>query len=244
MRAQIFKRLFAIIVVMVAGAVPAQKTFAEQLTVVELFTSHACATCQPAEAYIKELSRRDDVLALAFHVDYWNYTGRVDPFANPMFSNRQRKYSERFGLVYLASPYFVVDGRWQSEGSNSLPIRDFLNSKKEITLSEPDIELADVREDLIRIYVGPSPIRKSADVFVVHFDRRRSTTMKLGDIGELLVESFNVVRSLVSVAVYVGEPIEIFLPVSFDGDRPDFTGLFVQEFDQGSILTAALLRRN
>jgi hypothetical protein len=92
------------------------------------------------------------VLALAFHVDYWNYTGRVDPFANPMFSNRQRKYSERFGLVYLASPYFVVDGRWQSEGSNSLPIRDFLNSKKEITLSEPDIELAEVREDLIRIY--------------------------------------------------------------------------------------------
>ncbi len=40
--------------------------------VVELYTSQGCNSCPPADALLGELARREDVLALAFHVDYWD----------------------------------------------------------------------------------------------------------------------------------------------------------------------------
>jgi len=38
--------------------------------VLELFTSQGCSSCPPADAYLADLLDRDDVLPLAFHVDY------------------------------------------------------------------------------------------------------------------------------------------------------------------------------
>ena len=51
--------------------------------VVELFTSEGCSSCPPAEAYLGELAQRPDVLALAFHVDYWDGLGWRDRFVIP-----------------------------------------------------------------------------------------------------------------------------------------------------------------
>ncbi len=52
--------------------------------VVELFTSQGCNSCPPADAYLGELTRRPNLLTLAFHVDYWNYIGWVDPLRAAM----------------------------------------------------------------------------------------------------------------------------------------------------------------
>ena len=50
--------------------------------VVELFTSQGCSSCPPAEAYLGELAGRPGIVALEFHVDYWDYIGWADPFAD------------------------------------------------------------------------------------------------------------------------------------------------------------------
>src|SRR5260370_36513298 len=63
--------------------------------VVELFTSQGCSSCPPADNFLGELAQRADVLALAFHVDYWNYIGWTDPFASKLATQRQRGYSRR-----------------------------------------------------------------------------------------------------------------------------------------------------
>jgi hypothetical protein len=57
--------------------------------VVELFTSQACSSCPPAAVYLAELAKGDDVIALSFHVDYWNYIGWNDPFSSPDATARQ-----------------------------------------------------------------------------------------------------------------------------------------------------------
>ena len=58
--------------------------------VIELYTSQGCSSCPPADALLGELASRDDVIPLALHVDYWDYIGWKDQFANPAYTERQR----------------------------------------------------------------------------------------------------------------------------------------------------------
>src|SRR3546814_4117069 len=68
------------------------------LVVVELFTSQGCSACPPADALLGELAQRRDVVALAFHVDYWDHVGWTDPFGDPLHTARQRAYAARLRL--------------------------------------------------------------------------------------------------------------------------------------------------
>src|SRR5260370_22386528 len=79
--------------------------------VIELFTSEVCSSCPPAEAYIGELARRSDVLALSFHVDYWYDQGWRDRFALGQSVERQRIYSRVLLRSSVYTPQVVIDGR-------------------------------------------------------------------------------------------------------------------------------------
>src|SRR5205085_74340 len=63
--------------------------------VVELFTSQGCSSCPPADALLGELARRGDVIALGFHIDYWDKLGWKDPLSTPQSTERQRRYAQK-----------------------------------------------------------------------------------------------------------------------------------------------------
>src|SRR6202045_1901249 len=65
--------------------------------VVELFTSQGCSSCPPADALLGEVARRQDVIALGFHINYWDGLGWKDPFSTPQSTERQRMYARLFG---------------------------------------------------------------------------------------------------------------------------------------------------
>ena len=46
--------------------------------VLELYTSQGCSSCPPADALLTELAGQSGVIALALHVDYWDYLGWKD----------------------------------------------------------------------------------------------------------------------------------------------------------------------
>ena len=73
--------------------------------VVELFTSQGCSSCPPADAILGDLAKKGDVIALAYHVDYWDYLGWQDTLATPDNTARQYEYAKAFGVrsVYAAS---------------------------------------------------------------------------------------------------------------------------------------------
>src|SRR5262245_26742443 len=81
---------------------------------VELFTSQGCSSCPPADLYLGELAQRTDVVALAFHVDYWDYIGWRDKFAKPEYTKRQKDYVDALEVRMVYTPQMVVDGRFEA----------------------------------------------------------------------------------------------------------------------------------
>lgn len=78
--------------------------------VVELFTSQGCSSCPPADEMLGDLADRDDVLALSWHVDYWDYLGWADEFARPEFTARQQAYAHAWRERAIYTPQVIVGG--------------------------------------------------------------------------------------------------------------------------------------
>lgn len=79
--------------------------------VVELYTSEGCSSCPPADRWLSSLKRQPGVIALAFHVDYWNGLGWPDRFSSPAFTERQKRGVGINGSRYAYTPQIVVNGR-------------------------------------------------------------------------------------------------------------------------------------
>jgi len=84
-----------------AGSVLSSIGFADQqiksgetkASVVELYTSEGCSSCPPADKFLSRLGKTEEsdmIIPLAFHVDYWDYIGWKDPYANANYTQRQR----------------------------------------------------------------------------------------------------------------------------------------------------------
>ena len=78
--------------------------------VVELYTSEGCNSCPPADKWLSRLKAEPSVVALAFHVDYWDRLGWKDRFANPAYTQRQAQQQLTNGARFSYTPQIVVDG--------------------------------------------------------------------------------------------------------------------------------------
>ena len=106
---------------------------------IELFTSQGCSSCPPADRQLGKLARRPDIVALSFHVDYWDYIGWKDRFASKATTERQRAYARTLRQKYVYTPEMVVDGRVHQPG-----IQD----------SQVESMLADARRPFWRRWIG------------------------------------------------------------------------------------------
>ena len=83
---------------------------AEAPTIVELYTSEGCNSCPPADRWLSTLAGRADVIALAFHVDYWDRLGWKDRFASPAHTERQQRLQRASGARFIYTPQVIVNG--------------------------------------------------------------------------------------------------------------------------------------
>ena len=106
--------LGAAVLMTVAGPVLAQ----DNPVVVELYTSQGCSSCPPADAFLTKLAAREDVIALALHVDYWDYIGWKDAFADPRYTARQKAYAISAGRRSVYTPQMIVGGQEHVVGNH------------------------------------------------------------------------------------------------------------------------------
>lgn len=96
-----------------SGAVPP--------AVVELYTSEGCSSCPPADRWLSTLKGRPGVVALAFHVNYWDYLGWPDRFATAATTERQRQLQRASGARYVYTPQITLNGRDWPRWPGELP---------------------------------------------------------------------------------------------------------------------------
>ena len=83
--------------------------------VLELYTSEGCDSCPPADRWLSKTvtERASDTafIPLAFHVDYWDYIGWKDAFAQPAFGKRQAALAAGSNASGVYTPQIFVNGR-------------------------------------------------------------------------------------------------------------------------------------
>lgn len=209
---------------------------ADRPVLVELFTSQSCSSCPPADEKLAELATRPDVLALAYHVDYWNGLGWRDPLSLPEATERQRAYAAKLGGgVY--TPELVVEGRAQAVGSDRSTVDRLINGAQRGVADAGASLRREKGEFLIHVGAGSRP-RGIAQVMLVTYAPRSETVVRGGENAGRALVNVNAVRSLRSVGTWNGEAFDLRI-ASRAGDAGARAAIFVQDAD-GIIHAVAL----
>ncbi len=208
-------------------------------TLVELFTSQGCSSCPPADAYIGDLAKRDDVVALSFHVNYWDYIGWKDPFASEVTTARQREYGRRLARGRVYTPQMVIDGVFDAVGSNRGAVERAIVRARAAPRPRLDIGLARGADDGLVVSLPGAPFSGEATVWLARYDHRNVTPVRRGENAGREVRNYNVVRDLRVVGTWTGQPLEIRVPASVltsgEGGR-DGCAIIVQADGLGPVL--------
>ncbi len=206
--------------------------------VVELFTSQGCSSCPPADALISELAGRDDVIALALHVDYWDYIGWKDIFANPAFTARQKSYARAAGHNTIYTPQMIVDGEDHVVGFQPMVLADIIMDHRD---AEPKIRVSlDRSGDSATIAAETlSGTPERMIVQLVRYIPAETVEIARGENAGRTLTYHNIVTEWRTVAKWDGaEPLSV--EVETPGD--DVIVAIVQAAENGAILGAARLR--
>jgi hypothetical protein len=207
---------------------------AQQGVVVELYTSQGCSSCPPADAFLGSLTTRAGVIPLALHVDYWDYIGWQDVFANPAFADRQRAYAKAAGEKMIYTPQIVVGGGERVIGSDPEKV---LAALERHVAKNPAVTLMVVREGaqlVIRLQADP-PLSEGTMVQLVRYRPSATVDIERGENAGARISYHNIVTSWQEIGTWSGkEPAEI--KAGLDGDGPAV--VIVQKQGPSEILAA------
>jgi hypothetical protein len=229
---------------LLAAVLPAALARAEDakrpLVVVELFTSQGCNSCPPADDYLGELSARPDVLALAFHVDYWNYIGWADPFASKQATQRQHDYARSLSLRYIYTPQMVVNGATEGVGSERGAIGSLIKAAASDSSQRAPVTLTRNAAGELTVQIGAGTAPEPATVWLVGFDREHSTPVARGENGGRTLKEYQIVRSFKAIGTWRGAALN--LSAASDAVSGESVAVLVQLGGTGRIIGAASLK--
>lgn len=215
-----------------------QPALADGPAVVELYTSQGCSSCPPADAMLHDLAGREDVIALALHVDYWDYIGWADSFADPAFTRRQNQYAREAGIASVYTPQIVIGGQDHVVGTKPMEVAELIQRHNDadtgarITLSRTG--------DRLRITgTAPDGVAQGALVQLVHFSPEQTVDIHRGENAGRTITYVNIVTQWRVVGEWTGsEPLEMTVELT----RSEPLAVIVQRPGPGAVLASAQLR--
>lgn len=234
---------FLAITLFAAVPVSAETLRANPSAVLELFTSQGCSSCPPADALLSEIGARKDVIALAYHVDYWDYIGWRDTFGSPAFSDHQRAYAAARGKMRIYTPQLMINGTKDVVGSRRAEVTSGLI---EATLPIP-VTLEE-HDDMVAVSAEGDTAFPGANLWLVTFKSEESVEIARGENANRTLSYSNIVTSRQIIGMW--DPVEgvsVRLPVNdVLGDTSDAAAILIQEDKGGKpgrILGAASFAR-
>lgn len=227
-----FGRTFGIALTL---AMPSLAVAQDSPVVVELFTSQGCSSCPPADELLHELAQSEDVIPLALHVDYWDYIGWKDEFANPAFTERQQRYARQAGARSVFTPQFVISGVDHVVGAHPMEIMDGIRRHAAMQ-GGIDLTINRSGDDLVVAGVTTQSFARPLSVQLVRYMPEAEVDIERGENAGKKVTYSNIVTSWQVVGEWDGRsPLTVTVPS--DGDAPAV--VILQEDGPGSIVAAA-----
>jgi hypothetical protein len=170
--------------------------------VVELFTSQGCSSCPPADKVLGEVSEQGGILALAFHVDYWDRLGWKDTFSSKGNTQRQRGYAAGFGTGTIYTPQFVVNGLAEPGSGSSQGIRTAISAlgTRGHSLNVP----VDLKTSGGELVINAGAGSGNASVVLVTYVRSKVVNIERGENSGRKIEYRNAVTGIRTIGKWSG----------------------------------------
>lgn len=204
-----------IFVLMAVGSDSADR---ERVVVVELFTSHGCSSCPPADYVLGQLLKTDfagiKVIPLSLHVDYWNQSWQ-DPFSSYKWTERQKRYCRQLSPDWIYTPQTVINGSRECIGSVEVKVHQAIKKAAE-PLNAVDVDIVKQEFDASQMKIQVSAHiksisrrapRKCVPVFIL-FENGLVTNVPRGENAGITIHNERVVRRMMP-----GKPFELSHPV-------------------------------
>lgn len=233
----------------------ASAAFAKQpdATLVELYTSQGCSSCPPAEEHLTTLDQRDDVIVLAYHVDYWDslltFSGRwKDPFSKNEWTQRQTAFNKILsGGTRVYTPQMIVDGRFEGVGSEKGTIDGLINRAHAERQTQIDMTQSRGKDGVMAVTLRGAPVKlganvgviggKTVDIYLANYIRNAATDIKAGENKGRVMRGTHIVQALTKIGTWYGGKMDFRYPLSQVDDQKGCV-IFLQDRVNARILSA------
>jgi hypothetical protein len=203
----------------------------------ELFTSQGCSSCPPADALLADLaSNQSEIIPLALHVDYWDYIGWKDTFADAAYTLRQKSYARAMQARTVYTPQMIVAGQDVIVGAKPMELVKHLQNH---LMQGPQVGMSAQRNgNALSVVVDAiaGPAKGGYVVEMVRYLPKATVQVTRGENAGANLTHVNIVTRWERLAEWSGAaPFE--LNVSIDGEEPIV--LIVQQAGFGPVLAAS-----
>lgn len=210
-------------------------------TVIELFTSQGCSSCPPADAFLYEVAGDDGIVAISWHVNYWDYIGWKDPFATGWSTSRQMAYRGKFDRKYAYTPQMVIDGGQDVVGSRRRKVKRMVAASRDEAAGRIPVALArEAATGELIVTFSARTLDRKLDVWLVGYSGVHETKVLRGENRGETLHNTHIARSLSNLGTWDGAGGAVRFPMPETEDVAGFA-LLLQEQGQGPIRGAAKL---
>ena len=208
--------------------------------VVELFTSQGCSSCPPADKFLGDLAKRDDVIALAYHVDYWNRLGWVDPYSSEWATALQTSYSRAHDRRNNYTPQMIIQGVSDVIGSRRKAAMTEIDAHHAKAFRRASVTLSAADDGQVKVALGHLDRPVEADIVLLRYHQHKATQIGRGENGGRTLDYHNIVHERRVIGRWRGEAEEFTVPGLGEANDNGLV-VMIQERNYGPIIGAGKL---